>query len=198
MEWIRIVWPDWLRILLLAGLLAHKLTWEVLKRKGASPVSRTKARAGVLLRLVKLAKIGFLLALLIQTAILEVLPISANPMALRLLGIVVFLMGLMLAIGARVTLGENWSDIEDSRVLPEQRVVDRGIYRFIRHPIYVGDLLLVTGLQLALNSWLVLGVILLAPIVLRQAVAEEKLLAGAFPDYARYCMRTKRFIPFVV
>ncbi len=80
----------------------------------------------------------------------------------------------------------------------EQAVVSNGPYRLIRHPIYVGDLMLLFGLELALNSWLVLGVLLLAPIVLRQAVQEEKKLALALPGYQEYCANTKRFIPFVV
>jgi protein-S-isoprenylcysteine O-methyltransferase Ste14 len=77
-------------------------------------------------------------------------------------------------------------------------VVSKGLYRFIRHPIYVGDLLLLIGLELSLNSWLVLGVILLLPVVIRQAVSEEKMLMRSLPGYETYCARTKRFIPFLI
>jgi protein-S-isoprenylcysteine O-methyltransferase Ste14 len=105
--------------------------------------------------------------------------------------------GLATAILGRLHLGSNWVDLEDARVLPDQKVISNGVYRFIRHPIYAGDLLLVTGLQLALNSWLVLGAGLLSLVVARRAAAEEKLLAISLPDYAAYKRRTKRFIPFV-
>jgi len=68
----------------------------------------------------------------------------------------------------------------------------------IRHPIYVGDLLLLIGLELALNSWLVLPAIILVPIVLAKAVQEERLLTQTLPGYEEYCRRTKRFVPFLL
>ena len=73
-----------------------------------------------------------------------------------------------------------------------------------RHVILLGSKLhlintvLLTGLELALNSWLVLGVVLLVPIVTRQAVQEEAMLRQTLEGYTDYCTRTKRFIPFVV
>ena len=77
-------------------------------------------------------------------------------------------------------------------------VVSSGIYRYIRHPIYTGDILLLLGLELCLNSWLVLGLALLVPAVAVQAIKEEQKLVDALPDYASYIRRTKRFIPFLV
>jgi protein-S-isoprenylcysteine O-methyltransferase Ste14 len=88
--------------------------------------------------------------------------------------------------------------VEEAQVLPEQQVVSSGIYGYIRHPIYTGDLLLLAGLELALNSWLVLGVLAPLVMVVRRAKAEEAILSRALPEYADYTARTKRFIPFVV
>jgi protein-S-isoprenylcysteine O-methyltransferase Ste14 len=68
----------------------------------------------------------------------------------------------------------------------------------IRHPIYAGDLVLVIGLQLALNSWMVLIGVLLIPVVLRQAWTEEAMLSRAFPEYGPYAKSTARFIPFIL
>jgi protein-S-isoprenylcysteine O-methyltransferase Ste14 len=99
---------------------------------------------------------------------------------------------------SRLQLGSNWSDIETAKVLRDQAVVAIGVYRYIRHPIYVGDLLLLIGLQLSLNSWLVIAALLISPVVLWQAITEEKMLVESLPGYGAYCMRTKRFIPFVV
>ncbi|HEU4370449.1 MAG TPA: isoprenylcysteine carboxylmethyltransferase family protein [Methylomirabilota bacterium] len=187
--------PDLVRLLLFLGLVAHKAVWEILKR-----ADRPERRAAVpvLLRLVKALKIGVLAFLLVQTLFLEVLPIAATPGRLQVLGGALYLLGLATAIAARVQLGRNWLDLESFDVLPSQTIVDRGIYRYVRHPIYTGDLLLVTGLELALNSWLVLAAVPLAAFVVRQVLAEETLLARTLPSYARYCAGTKRFIPFVV
>jgi protein-S-isoprenylcysteine O-methyltransferase Ste14 len=95
-------------------------------------------------------------------------------------------------------LGGNWVDLEDYQVLPTQALVTSGIYQYLRHPIYAGDVLLLFGLELALNSWLVLGVVAIFVVALRQALAEEKLLARTFPGYGAYCAQTKRFLPFVL
>jgi len=59
-------------------------------------------------------------------------------------------------------------------------------------------LLLLFGLELALNSWLVLGVFVLAAAVYRQVLKEERVLLEQLPGYADYCARTRRFIPFVL
>jgi protein-S-isoprenylcysteine O-methyltransferase Ste14 len=76
-------------------------------------------------------------------------------------------------------------------------LITRSIYLYIRHPIYSSDMLLLLGLDLALNSWLVLAAAIPFLVLIRQALAEEALLSQAFPTYSGYCGRTKRFIPFV-
>jgi protein-S-isoprenylcysteine O-methyltransferase Ste14 len=187
--------PDLVRLLLFLGLVFHKAVWEVLKR---ASLPRGRAPVPHRLRLMKALKVLVLACLLVQTLFLDILPISAAPAGLQLLGGGLYLLGLGLAVAARVQLGRNWLDIESPDVLPGQTIVDRGIYRYVRHPIYAGDLFLVAGLELALNSWLVLGVVPLALFVFRRVLAEESLLLRTFPSYARYCATTKRFIPFVV
>ena len=72
------------------------------------------------------------------------------------------------------------------------------VYRYVRHPIYGGDLLLLLGLELALNSWLVVLVPMLAFGIIRQAAQEERMLLESLPGYRAYYETTKRFIPFCV
>jgi protein-S-isoprenylcysteine O-methyltransferase Ste14 len=183
-------------VLLLLGLLVHKLVWELLKRSGpAAAVARPpKSR---LLSPVKALKVAALGGLVLQTLYLDLFPISKRPDALRRLGLIFYLTGLTTAILGRWQLGKSWVDLEDARVLPGQSLMRHGIYHIIRHPIYAGDLLLVIGLQLALNSWLVLGTCALFLVVTKRAAAEEALLTAAFPDYEAYRHTSKRFIPFL-
>lgn len=187
-----------LKIYLLAGLVFHKALWEILKRRqgGAETASETSTSLGN--RLVKLVKLMILVAIVAQTVLPDFLPISDEPLTIRLVGVCIFTLGLMTAISARLQLGNNWSDIEDGKIADEHAVVSRGIYRYIRHPIYTGDILLLLGLELCLNSWLVLGLLLLVPVVAVQTIKEEQKLIRALPDYADYMRRTKRFIPFLV
>jgi protein-S-isoprenylcysteine O-methyltransferase Ste14 len=185
---------DPLRLFLLLGLVAHKGVWEVLKRRQSTP--RPSSAPAVVL--IKLAKIAILAGLCVQTVVPEVLPILSDPTTLRLAGGLLFATGLALAITARFQLGRQWSDIESSSVGADHKIIEYGVYRFIRHPIYTGDVLLIAGLELALNSWLVLAVIPLALGVFLKARSEEQELAHRLSGYHEYQSRTKRFLPFVI
>jgi protein-S-isoprenylcysteine O-methyltransferase Ste14 len=190
--------PDLYRLLLFSGLVLHKLVWEVLKRTDTPSQANNAQPAGVFKRVVKTGKTLFLIFLVIQTLFLEIFPISEDPQMLILVGGIIYIAGLTIAITGRVQLGKNWANLEDYQVLSGQHLVRNGIYRYIRHPIYTGDVLLILGLELALNSWLVLLVIPLIVVVARQTLEEEKVLQKSFPEYAEYRKNSKMFIPFIV
>lgn len=185
-----------LKLYLFLGLILHKVIWEVLRKKADEKPVENQSLS---LIAVKTVKIGILLGIIVQTLLpFDIFPISENPQTIRIIGTIIYSIGLLTAIVARFQLGDNWANIETGQVLQSQQVVAKGIYRFIRHPIYTGDLFLLWGLELALNSWLVLAVFLLAPIVMMKAVKEEKMLVEELTGYDSYCQRTKRFIPFVI
>lgn len=186
------------RLYLFLGMVIHKAVWEILKRRnGTHPTKKSEPQPAIK-TVVKYIKIAFLFFLIVQTLFLPViLPIAASPFILRWIGIFTYTAGLVIAIIGRVQLGTNWANIEDYQVLSEQRLVKKGIYGLIRHPIYTGDLLLIFGLEMALNSWLVLLVIPLAFLIFKQAKSEEKILSSAFDGYAAYQQTTKMFVPFI-
>ncbi len=81
-----------------------------------------------------------------------------------------------------------------------QTVVDRGAYRYVRHPSYSGGALVFLGIGLALANCLSILVLLLSSaIVYAYGVrVEEGALATVLGEpYRAYMNRTKRFIPFV-
>jgi len=184
-----------LRIYLLLGLVIHKVVWELLRKKSDG---KPKEQRSFKLTAVKAVKIAVLLGVVIQTMLPDIFPISEEPFVIRAIGTSIYTLGLLTALAARFQLGDNWANIETGQVLDRQQVVARGVYSLIRHPIYTGDLLLLLGLELALNSWLVLGILILAPVVMSQAIKEEKMLVESLPGYDAYCAATKRFIPFVI
>ena len=189
---------DGVRLFLLAGLIIHKFVWEVLSRRLASSKDAAPQRRSGLSRVLKGVKLAILAGLVGQAVSPEILPIATAPAALRVLGIALFTLGLVVAILGRVQLGHNWADIEAAQVLQGQSVVETGIYRYVRHPIYAGDLLLLIGFELSLNSWLVLAVAALVPYVVWRALREERMLSERLPGYDGYQGRTYRFVPFVV
>ena len=108
------------------------------------------------------------------------------------------LIGLAFAVWARVTLGRNWSGVVTLKEGHE--LIERGPYRFVRHPIYTGILTMFFATALALGHLAGFAATLLMFasfwIKLRD---EEKLMLQQFPgQYAAYRRRTRRIIPFVL
>jgi protein-S-isoprenylcysteine O-methyltransferase Ste14 len=77
------------------------------------------------------------------------------------------------------------------------RVVAKGPYRIVRHPMYAGVILGVLGLPLALGSWwaLIPAGLLSGLFVVRTAL-EDQMLLRQLPGYAEYAQRTRhRLLP---
>jgi protein-S-isoprenylcysteine O-methyltransferase Ste14 len=80
-----------------------------------------------------------------------------------------------------------------------QQVISTGLYALVRHPKYLGDLLLVLGSALALGSWWALVFVLLAAPALAWRIGdEEKLLTQNLPGYAAYTRQVRyRLVPYL-
>ncbi len=71
-----------------------------------------------------------------------------------------------------------------------------GLYRFVRHPIYSGLLLLTVALTLTSGSlWTTAACVALVVLINVKARWEEGHLARRFSAYAGYAVRTPRFVP---
>jgi protein-S-isoprenylcysteine O-methyltransferase Ste14 len=82
---------------------------------------------------------------------------------------------------------------------PGARLVRHGIYRWVRHPIYTGVILLAGGWAVFRGSTahLVLAGVV-AAFFGAKASWEERWLARQYPDYDDYRRRTRRFLPWLV
>jgi protein-S-isoprenylcysteine O-methyltransferase Ste14 len=113
------------------------------------------------------------------------------------IGAALFVLGLGVAVWARVNLGRNWGMPMTVKAEPE--LVTSGPYRFVRHPIYSGLLLGVLGTALATN---LIGLAITAVLIAYfyyAATVEERNLTGIFPSgYPEYRARTTKLIPFVL
>ncbi len=115
--------------------------------------------------------------------------------AVRWLGVVLFLAGGALRLWPVFVLGRRFSGLV--AIQPGHTLVTSGIYGIVRHPSYLGMLVMVLGWGLAFRSWVgvLLTVLIVLPLVARIR-AEERLLRTQFgAEYDAYCARTSRLIP---
>jgi protein-S-isoprenylcysteine O-methyltransferase Ste14 len=78
------------------------------------------------------------------------------------------------------------------------RLVQTGIYRLIRHPLYTAVFCGSVGWSLAWQSWpALLAALALAPLFDAKARREERWLRQQFPEYAAYERRVRRFVPWI-
>lgn len=121
-------------------------------------------------------------------------------------------LGALAVIGALVTLFgtafEGVADLQLARFLGakeegrEQGVMDRGLWRYSRHPNYFGNATLWFGIWLiALETgsawWSVIGPIVMTFFLLRVSgvALTEKTIAKRRPGYEQYMKRTSAFVP---
>ena len=96
-------------------------------------------------------------------------------------------------------LGEYFTG--DVQAHPDQPVIDRGAYRWVRHPSYTAGILMFTGIGLALGNWASLLVLVLTSAVVytyRIRVEERALIAEIGEPYVVYMRSRKRLVPFVL
>jgi len=110
-------------------------------------------------------------------------------------GLGLFSVGISLRLLSRFTLGKHYS----YGLKPPERLIKHGVYRFVRHPIYLALFLYSLGIPLIFVSLygfiLSLGFI---PLVSYRIRIEEKMLTEKFGDeYKEYVGKTKKIIPFI-
>ncbi|MEI6666286.1 MAG: isoprenylcysteine carboxylmethyltransferase family protein [Chloroflexota bacterium] len=85
------------------------------------------------------------------------------------------------------------------RVEPGQRVIDSGVYAWVRHPMYFGALFLLVGTPLALGSWYAVALVpLFMPVLYFRIANEESVLLRDLPGYVEYRQRVRyRLVPYI-
>jgi len=124
------------------------------------------------------------------------LPILPHTLGLEIAGLLVILLGLVLRVWTRLTIGGMYSGY--LRLKVGHVLVTDGPYRLIRHPGYAGFILMALGLATGYCSVIGLAAIpvLLLPGLAYRMRVEERLLAETFgEEYRRFAGRTKKLIP---
>ena len=109
--------------------------------------------------------------------------------AFVLLGYLVFLL----------VLKENSYASRIIEVDKEQKVISSGPYTIVRHPMYLGIMLIFLSTPIALGSfWALIPFILLPILLVFRILNEEKILLKELAGYKEYCQKTHyRLIPYI-
>lgn len=120
------------------------------------------------------------------------------PMFCFWVGVIALIAGSLLRRHCRRMLGSSFTGTVI--VNADHTVVERGAYRYIRHPSYTAAVVMFFGIGAALANWISL-ITLLVPVIIgflyRVNVEERALVAVIGEPYRSYVRRTKRFVPFL-
>jgi len=115
---------------------------------------------------------------------------------INVLGLILFLIGLTIRLIGKRTLGKYYSYA--LKTSPDHELIQKGLYRYIRHPIYLAVIIYGLGVPLFFSSLygfiLLLGLI---PLILYRIIEERMLLDEFGEEYKEYMEKSKKLIPFL-
>jgi protein-S-isoprenylcysteine O-methyltransferase Ste14 len=166
------------------------------RRRGIPAVRSNKGTLEIVL--LTFAWLGFFLPLIwIAMPVLAFADYALHPAPL-FAGTVCLALGLWLFHLSHADLGANWSITLE--VLEKHRLVTRGVYSRVRHPMYAALLLYSVGQALVLPNYvagLSSGVAMALLVGLRIRPEERMMLEEFGKDYREYMVVTKRLVPGV-
>lgn len=192
-------WQAWvfLAVFTIASLysavyLFRKNPAVVERRMRAGPKAETRPVQKVVTSAISIVFIG----VLVFSALDHRFGWSPVPPAVSLIGDALVAIGLGIAI---FTVNQNSYAAANIVVEETQTVTSTGLYGIVRHPMYMGGLIMFAGIPLALDScW---GLAVLVPVVIAVVVRiadEEKLLNQELAGYREYASKVHhRLVPYV-
>ncbi len=184
-------------VILLASIVMVVIRAPHGQRSRSVPVvkSRKGPREIVLLTI---AWVAFFLPLIwIATPVLAFADYPLHPIPL-ITGALCLMFGLWLFYRSHADLGTNWSITLEVR--EKHQLVTHGVYRWVRHPMYLALLIYSLGQGLALPNWLAgpsYGLAMVLMFAFRVAPEERMMLEQFGKDYEAYKTNVKRLIPRV-
>jgi protein-S-isoprenylcysteine O-methyltransferase Ste14 len=125
-------------------------------------------------------------------------PGRASRYALLLGGLIVYLVGMALAVAGRVALGSSYrpSSSVGATLAPDHRLVTSGPFAVVRHPMYLGLALAAIGALAVYRTWSTVLFVVQLPVLVARARREEELLARTFGEaWRRYAARVPAWLP---
>lgn len=162
------------------------------RRMGGGPFAEKEASQKIIMLLTSL---GFI-ALIAVPALDRRFAWSHVPPALALAGDLLVALGFLAVF---FVFRANTFSAATIELAQDQKVVSTGPYARVRHPMYAGGIVLLTGVPIALGScWGLLVAIAMLPALIWRLIDEEKFLARNLPGYSEYQRKVRyRLVPGV-
>lgn len=113
-----------------------------------------------------------------------------------IIGAILAVIGLIIRIGSILTLKKYFTYTVTK--IENHRLIDTGLYKNIRHPGYLGQLIIFLGISTSLSNWVsITGMMIpvLSAYIFRIAIEEKFLVNQMGQAYIDYQKRTKKLIP---
>ena len=119
----------------------------------------------------------------------------SSPM--NILGVLIFIVGLIITVNAQMTLKLNYSST--LRIREGHQLITHGIYKYVRHPVYSGVILRAFAISIYATSLLgFLFALTAIPLFNYRIGVEEKMLIKEFGDeYLEYTKATWKLLPYI-
>lgn len=197
--WTFNYWQAWVFIVVFAIstsgpsiYLAVKNPAALERRMHAGPTAETRPVQKLL------ASIAFLSmpAVMVFSAFDHRFGWSPVPGSVSVIGDILIALGLSIA---QLAVIQNSFAAANITIESGQKVISTGLYGFVRHPLYVGALIMMVGMPLALDSLWGLAVLIPGVIVLVfRILDEEKMLMQDLDGYNEYTQKVHyRLVPYV-
>jgi len=136
----------------------------------------------------------------IQTILFVLFAIDSNNYQMSFsfpgIGLILSIIGILIIGVSILQLNKNLSPFPTPKV--GSHLITSGLYSIVRHPIYLGILVLFFGYSLFSGSWIrLLITAILATLFHFKSEYEEYLLVQKFPKYKEYQKTTNRIFPFL-
>jgi len=113
-------------------------------------------------------------------------------------GMTLVVIGLVIRIHSMLTLKQFFT--YSVTKVENQKIIETGLYKFLRHPGYLGQLIIFIGISISISNWISI-LAMMIPVTLgflyRIKVEERFMLEQIGEDYVNYQKRTKRLIPMI-
>lgn len=113
-------------------------------------------------------------------------------------GTLAILTGCIINILGRFNLGSNWAN--QIKIYKEHTLVQKGMYRIVRHPLYSSIMMMFYGACLVYRNIIAFAAVtfIFIPFMYYRAKQEERLLLQTFNEYREYKNKTGMFFPKII